>query len=363
MKPNGLLPALALLLLLGACGQNPEPGANAPAGPQPADCVTIMTFNVENLFDTRDDPGKDDRTYLPLELKQTEEHRAACARIDNERWRDQCLNWDWSEEIVDRKLAAVAEAILQVQNGRGADVIALQEVENLTVLERLSNEYLAAAGYEPAILIEGDDERGIDVALLSRLPLAAPPALHRIQFEGVEDEHEADTRGILEATFRLPDGSLLTGYAVHFPAPFHPTEMRIAAYDALNGLLAALPEDRPAFAAGDFNTTSAEDREQSMLERFVRPYWTVAHESGCGGCRGTSYYQPTGEWSFLDMILWASAKSRGAETTWRLQPDSTAIANATAAQITAEKTPARFTLPGGTGLSDHWPLVAVIELK
>jgi hypothetical protein len=63
------------------------------------------------------------------------------------------------------------------------------------------------------------------------------------------------------------------------------------------------------------------------------------------------------------MILWASAKSRGAETTWRLQPDSTAIANATAAQITADKTPARFTLPGGTGLSDHWPLVAVIELK
>ena len=321
-----------------------------------------MTFNVENLFDTLDDPGKDDRTYLPLALKQTEEHRAACAAIERERWRDQCLNWDWSEEIVAAKLESVAAAIRQVGGGRGPDVVALQEIENIRILERLANEYLAELDYRP-ILIEGDDERGIDVAFLSRLPLADSPTLHRIDFGDIADGREADTRGILEATFLLPDGSRLTGYAVHFPAPYHPTPMRIAAYDTLNRLLAALPDDRPAFAAGDFNTTGEEDREKAMLERFVRPHWIVVHETGCAGCKGTSYYPPTGAWSFLDMLLWAPAEMRGAQTTWRLVEDSVSIANATPAQVTPEGVPARFTLPEGRGLSDHWPLVATIQPK
>ena len=39
-----------------------------PAAKTPA--VTIMTFNVQNLFDNVDDPGKDDMTYLPTDAKQ-----------------------------------------------------------------------------------------------------------------------------------------------------------------------------------------------------------------------------------------------------------------------------------------------------
>lgn len=354
------LRAAALALLLTAC----TPAAPPVVEPQrPATyAVTIMTFNVENLFDAADDPGKDDRTYLPLAMKQTDEHRAACARVGNRRWRDQCLTWDWNESIVERKLEAVADAILQVGDGRGPDIVALQEVENLAILERLADVHLAAAGYEP-VLIEGDDERGIDVAFLTRLPLAETPVLHRIEFDDVDDARKADTRGILEATFRLPDGSPLTGFAVHFPAPFHPTAMRVSAYRALNTLAAALPDGRPAFAAGDFNTTSEEDRERAMLERYVRPVWTVAHETGCDGCQGTSYYPPTGEWSFLDMLLWKPAEGRGGGATWRLVPGSVSVANATRAQVTADGTPARFALPEGAGVSDHWPLVLVIEPK
>ena len=31
--------------------------------------LTLMTFNVENLFDSRHDEGKNDETYLPKALK------------------------------------------------------------------------------------------------------------------------------------------------------------------------------------------------------------------------------------------------------------------------------------------------------
>ncbi|MBT8077093.1 MAG: endonuclease/exonuclease/phosphatase family protein [Gammaproteobacteria bacterium] len=347
--------ATACLTALASCARQDIPvAAGDPV-------VTIMAFNVENLFDNKDDPGKDDRSYLPAAAKQSQAHKDACAAIDSDYWREQCLHWDWSDQIVDRKLSAIAAAILQVGNGRGPDIVALQEVENIGILERLRTEYLADAGFIVSALVEGRDDRGIDVAFLSKLPLAGDPVLHDIGFTGDIDDREKDTRGILQADFRLPDGTVLTGFSVHFPAPYHPTAMRVDAYRRLNELHAKLPAGRPAFAAGDFNTTTAEDRREAMLERYARPRWTVAHEQGCDGCRGTNYYRPNDSWSFLDMILWSPGDAPGVKTQWRLRPGSVAIANRVPEQVTSRGTPARFSLPEGSGVSDHWPIMMSIE--
>jgi len=346
----------ALLVPLAGCGREVQP----PVATTPA--VTIMTFNVENLFDTRDDPGKDDGTFLPLNVKQSPQHQAACTRIERRSWRDQCLYWDWNEAVLEHKLGVVARAILQVGGGRGPDVLALQEVENSAVLERLRTEYLAAADYRHGILIEGGDNRGIDVAFLARLPLAEPATLHPIPFAGFPPERVADTRGILEATFELPDGTLLTGYAVHFPAPYNPRQMRVQAYRFLNSLKAGLPPDRLVFAAGDFNTTSKEDREHQMLASFVTPSWRVAHREGCRDCPpGTSYFPPDRSWSFLDMIIWSAGSAPGTPPAWDLRTAATYIANGTPDQVRPNGTPADYQLPQVRGVSDHWPLVITIE--
>ncbi len=356
-----LLPAALLAVLLsltGCAASGPESVAAGPVSP-----VTIMTFNVENLFDAEDDPDTNDQTYLPLAAKQNERHVAGCAEIDNDRWRDQCLYWDWSAAVVERKLELVAGAILQTNDGRGPDIVALQEVENVAILERLRRDYLGAAGYGAAVLIEGADRRGIDVAFLSRLPLIGRPVLHPIEFSGFDPARTDDTRGILQATFRLPDGQQLTGFAVHFPAPYHPYRMREQAYDALNALAAGLPADRHAFAAGDFNTTSDEVRTRGMLERFVRDQWDIAHEFGCGDCPGTYYYAPEDNWSFLDMILWRKTAGRSLDATWKIDPASVRLANGLAEQRTAAATPAGFEPDGRPGVSDHWPLLVAIERR
>ena len=246
-----------------ACSE-PEPVPDA------ATSVTVMTFNVENLFDNVDDPGKDDKTYLPIEAKQSDSHIEACNEIEVERWRDQCLNLNWSDTVVERKLTLLANTIKQVNDGAGADIIALQEVENEAILNRLAKEFLGGLGFGPAILIEGTDVRGIDVAILSKFPLAEDPILHPLDVSEFP-ERAGDTRGVLQATFELGNGSKLTAFSVHFPAPFHPTPMRVAAYEHLNTLLAGLPEDYHAFAAGDFNTTSTEDEREGLLNRYARP--------------------------------------------------------------------------------------------
>lgn len=352
------IPCVLALMLAACSGQGP---AHTRPGGEPLASVSIMAFNVENLFDNHDDPGKDDKTFLPIAAKQSAAHKAECATIEVERWRTQCLEWDWSDTMIERKLSAVAGAILQVGDGRGPDIVALQEIENLGILERLRTEYLAGAAYGPAILIEGHDRRGIDVAFLSRLELAEPASLHQPEFPGVEQARVDDTRGILEATFLLPDGRRLTGFSVHFPAPFHPTRMREMAYEHLNALKAALPSGRAVFAAGDFNTTAAEDRDEDILARYVRPDWVVAHEVGCEGCRGTSYFAPREDWSFLDMILWSPGEGRGEYATWQLDEKSVRIPNRAPGQTRPDGTPWRFEMPDATGVSDHWPLLISIE--
>ena len=329
------------------------------SAPEPATTsVTLMSFNAQNLFDNIDDPGKDDKAYLPAAAKQDADHIAACNEIGVEGWRNECLDLDWNDAAVDHKLATLATTIRQVNAGRGADIIAFQEVENIRILERLRNEHLAELGYQPAVLVEGNDVRGIDVAFLSKYPLANKPVLHPFAVPDFPDR-AGDTRGVLQADFVLPDGAILTGFAVHFPAPYHPTPMREAAYAHLNALRAALPDDRPAFALGDFNTTSTEDEREALLDRYARGQWTVAHELGCGDCKGTYYYRPDDNWSFLDMILFSPA--RGENATGRIRANSVAIANANPAQVSAFGTPEHYDSAEQTGVSDHWPIIATVE--
>ena len=319
--------------------------------------VRVATWNVQNLFDNVDDPGKDDKAYLPIEAKQNDTHIAACNEIEVASWRVECLQLDWDDDAIDHKLGVLAETIRQVNDGRGADIIALQEVENIRILERLRKDHLGDLGYMPAVLIEGTDRRGIDLAFLSRLPLSGEARLRDAPFEQFGDRAQ-DTRAILEATFELPDGGLLTGFVVHFPAQHHPSEMRVAAFEHLNALRNEVPADHHVFAAGDFNTLDVEYYEQGFMERFIRPYWVASSEL-CSGCRGSYYYRPTDTWSYLDVILYSPA--RGKKTTWQIRAGSVHVANKIPAQVTPQGTPNRYRSAARTGVSDHWPVVVTIE--
>ena len=38
-----------------------------------AEQISIMSYNLNNLFDAQDDIGKDDKAYLPIELKNNDD--------------------------------------------------------------------------------------------------------------------------------------------------------------------------------------------------------------------------------------------------------------------------------------------------
>ena len=319
-----------------------------------------MTYNVENLFDNQDDPGKADETYLPLAAKKTAQHQLKCQGASKAYYRKLCLEVDWSDEKVKEKLSRVADVILQVKNGKGPDLLILQEVENLNILERLRQDHLQSAGYKKAIIVEGDDPRGIDVAIFSKWPLASEPKLHEINLsEAARKAGRAkagSTRGILQARFVLPDQKSLTVFGVHFPSQGSPTPYRRAAIKRLNQLKASLPKDEYVVAGGDFNISAKEEAKEGLFKKELAPEWLISHHIGCKGCDGTHKYR--GKWSFLDALLFSkNFKEEG----WTVDPKSIAIMQKSKFQTDSSGSPLRFNEGRSSkGVSDHLPLVAEI---
>lgn len=104
----------------------------------------VAFYNVENLFDTIDDPLTDDSEFLP-----TAESK-------------------WNTEKYTIKLNNLAKVISSLKENSFPDVIGLCEIENRSVLESLTKtELLKNAGYE-IIHSNSPDARGIDVAALYR---------------------------------------------------------------------------------------------------------------------------------------------------------------------------------------------------
>ncbi len=90
--------------------------------------LRILWWNIENFFDTKDEPGKDDDILT----------------IDQYKY----------------KMDGISEKLRKIN----ADMVGLAEVENIEILKELAYE----SGYPFFYLIEGNDPRGIDIALISK---------------------------------------------------------------------------------------------------------------------------------------------------------------------------------------------------
>ena len=78
-----------------------------------AEDLTIVFYNVENFFDTKDDPGFYDEEYMPHGAK------------------------NWTEERFAKKVDGIAGVLRSINTQSLPAVIGLCEVENRSVLERL----------------------------------------------------------------------------------------------------------------------------------------------------------------------------------------------------------------------------------
>ena len=309
--------------------------------------ISLMTYNVENLFDTKDDMGKDDKAFLPASFKKNAYHKGHCRGIEVKKWRDECLYLDWSEVAKAKKISNIAKVVSSYDSD-GADIVAFQEIENINVLKDLFKA-LKPFGYLDFVLLEGKDYRGIDSAIISKFPIKHSK-LHFIKFSpGFPTK---DTRPILETQIDL-SGKILRVYSVHFPAPFLDSVMRNDAFNSLESLLNS--HDDPAVAMGDFNVTSEEELELSTFQQ-QSDIWQVSHREGCEECRGTYYYEPKDDWSFLDVIL----ASKGREISFTDNSIGVLINETNSLKDSGR--PKGFDAISMDGVSDHFPVIAKVKL-
>ena len=304
---------------------------------------SVMTLNTQNLFDTIDDPEKNDKAYLPIELKQSKKHINSCNTISVRSWKDECLNLDWDETTKNTKLNNLATEILRYDNF-GPDILALQEVENSNILSQLFK-LLEPYGYKYFALVEGDDYRGIDNAIVSKFKII-DTKLHYISFTG--DNGDKDTRPIMDSTL-IVNGKKIKIYNVHFPAGYHPVSMRIDSLDALKDLL--YDHQYPTIALGDFNINQKEDSKFGIYASQEK-FWSIAHLIGCYDCKGTHYYSRENSWSFLDTIFISQDRGLNYIT------DSVTVQITNTNSYDELQKPKRFNPHTGKGVSDHFPIVA-----
>lgn len=284
---------------------------------------------------------------------------AYCKTVKVPKWKDQCMYLDWSKSALVMKKKNLANVILQVNHGKGPDILILQEVENLKVLKDLVDHELADAQYTTVLLVEGKDVRGIDTAVVSRLPVGGEVVLHEVPFQQMAKSTLKDTRGILEVPLLLPDGEKVFVYSNHFPAPFHSRDYRIQAYQFLGSLMEKKGKDVIQIAGGDFNTPSDEDAKYGILSQNAEKDWIVAHKRAYKGIQGSSYYPKNKTWSFLDMILLSKNLEDGKG--WEWIPSSFVVANQASGQLDEHGFPQSFDTRSGIGASDHLPVYVELE--
>lgn len=337
-----------------------------------AETVNIVTFNAENLFDTQDDVDNPrDDTYLPLAVKagRGTVHEQKCAEHNSGFYLSQCKNLDWNEDVYDAKLKAYADVLLAMPSV--PDVVVIPETENLKVMQDLVSRHLSGEGYAIVQLDTSDEpeSRGIDVALLSKLPIVGEPTAHVVDF-GRDRERCGVTRDILQATVELPGGENLTVFGVHFPSGRSPSQCRYRAFKQLSKLANDLPEGSLSVAAGDFNINCNETSSDAYARLLLRGNWytspVVTH--GCTAPGSSKYVERLlynwNTWSFLDQILVSQELSmtKPSQKNWFAEIGSfqTLVVHPSQYKVDEDDSgyiePRRFDPVTKTGVSDHWPV-------
>lgn len=154
----------------------------------------VMFYNVENLYDTENDPEKNDEEFLP----------------EGDRY--------WSNSRYKQKLSNVYKVIVAVGEWDLPLLVGFSEIENRKVLEGLLNNTPLYKSDYKIIHYESPDLRGIDVALLYRSELFSPIIHKQIRVVWPENIGTGTTRDILYASGVTKEGDTLHVFVNHWPS-------------------------------------------------------------------------------------------------------------------------------------------------
>lgn len=254
---------------------------------------TVVSYNVENLFDTVDDPKIPDEEFLPTSEKK------------------------WDNERYEKKLTDIAEVISEVNQKELPEVVGLVEIENQTVLEDLIKTGKLNGQNYAIIHEESPDYRGIDVALIYRKD-AFKEITHEVLPVTFPDDPEFKTRDILHVTGKMRNKTVHI-FVNHWPSRIGGEDKtepkRVLAASVLkkrvDQILVQDPKAR-IIIMGDMNDEPANKSLQETLGAAApgsgAPLVNLMMPDDVAG-KGTYFY--SGNWNMLDNLVVSETVLKG----------------------------------------------------
>jgi len=248
----------------------------------------VAFYNLENLFDTENDPRTEDDDFTPSGRSR------------------------WTPERLHRKLENIARAIRAMNDGRGPDIIGVCEVENARLLDMLAEEHLPPHEYR-VVHADSRDRRGIDVALLYRESsmLLRRTTMHPV----VLGTDVPPTRDVMEVSFER-QGCAFTVLVNHWPSrrggaarSSFRREMAASVVASVVDSLLAIDALSDVVVMGDLNDTPFDVSVRRVLDaeeyssggRFVHRLISASMPVAREGRIGSYYYR--GDWELIDHLL------------------------------------------------------------
>ncbi len=256
---------------------------------------TVAFYNLENLFDTINDPTKFDERSPMMEIKANR------------------------SEIYKKKIDNMARVIADIgydDTKNSPAIIGVCEIENRDVLEDLVNHPLLISKDYGIVHFHSPDVRGIDVALLYQKKLFTPTSTssHLLKIFDDQTRKPVHTRDQLLVSGKL-EGELVHVIVNHWPSrsggEARSRSKRVAAATLSKHIIDSLQTIDPyakIFAMGDLNdnpnNVSVKDvlkAEQNIkkvpLKGIYNPYLKLFKKDGLG----TTAWRDG--WSLFDQIM------------------------------------------------------------
>ena len=248
---------------------------------------TIAFYNIENLFDTINDPMRNDDDFLPTSRKR------------------------WTKKRYQNKLRKIGSVISNIgpyENNEAPAIIGLAEVENKRVLSDLINsKHLNDEDYS-FVHYDSSDERGIDVALLYKsnlfkLEYSETYSIYLETDEGVRDY----TRDILLVKGELYGESLtvlINHWSSRTEGEKETEHKRIASAEKVLSIIDSIKsknENERIIVMGDFND-NPNNKSLELIEEdggLFNPFKTVWSQDV--GSLSHNF-----EWNLFDQILFST---------------------------------------------------------
>ncbi len=289
--------------------------------------ITVVSYNVENLFHPAHDSLKDDYEWT----QEGERH--------------------WSYKRYYAKEDNIARVLTNIGEWDGVDVVGLQEIENAAVVKRLC--YTLRRNEYDFVHYESPDPRGIDVALIykkSRVDTLATRALS-IQHP------KLTTRDILYVCAQVDKQDTIHFFVCHLPSQrggkaeseWKREAAKQVLQKAVDSVFAVQPQAK-IIVMGDMN--SEDLHLNGLVDKITHNPSPVTRSPS----PGTHKYQ--GRWTFLDHFYISPAidslsDARVYDAEWIQEPDEKYLG------IKPKRTYNGFIYQNG--FSDHLPIVLEIE--